>query len=221
VIVTLDGRPLPIFPCYPNKRPACANGHKDASTDPARIAVLWGGRRGLLVAVPTGEASGIAVLDIDTAGMSWLAAAKLPPTRQHQTRSGGRHLIYRRRPGLRCSQGIRLGVDVRAEGGYVIWWPAAGLAVNGAEVVDWPEWLVTVPPVEGDGGRSPSDFTMNALSETVRAYPQTVSRWSREESYAWAGLCNAYRRLCNTTNQRRVALYREAYALGGSRRRVG
>jgi hypothetical protein len=56
---------------------------------------------------------------------------------------------------------------------------------------------------------------MSALSETVRAYPKTVPRWSREESYAWAGLCNAYRRLCNTREMRGTALNREAYALGG------
>jgi hypothetical protein len=52
---TINGRSLPIFPCYPNKRPACANGFKDASTDPGWIAELWAGRTGLLVAVPTGR----------------------------------------------------------------------------------------------------------------------------------------------------------------------
>jgi hypothetical protein len=88
----------PIFPCYPNKRPACANGFHDASADPAEQARLWGERIGLLVAVPTGEPSGLAVLDIDKAGLDWLASANLPATRQHQTRSGGRHVIYRYRP---------------------------------------------------------------------------------------------------------------------------
>src|SRR5258707_11377713 len=111
---SIDGHPLPVFPCYQNKRPACEHGHKDASTDTDRIRELWAGRTGLLVAVPTGAASGIAVLDIDRAGMAWLAGAGLPLTRQHQTRSGGRHLIYRHRPGLRCSQSvITAGVDVR------------------------------------------------------------------------------------------------------------
>src|SRR5690349_651904 len=130
----------PIFPCYQNKRPACENGFHDASADPAEQTRLWAGRIGLLVAVPTGEVSGLAVLDIDRAGMAWLASANLPATRQHQTRSGGRHLIYRHRPGLRCSQGvIAPGVDVRAEGGYVIWWPAHGYAVDEREVADWPE----------------------------------------------------------------------------------
>jgi bifunctional DNA primase/polymerase-like protein len=64
-IVTLEGRTLPLFPCYANKRPACANGFRDASADPDRVAALWAGRSGLLVAVPTGPQSGIAVLDLD------------------------------------------------------------------------------------------------------------------------------------------------------------
>jgi hypothetical protein len=144
--VEIEGRRLPIFPCYPNKRPACQNGFKDASADPARIAALWAGRTGLLAAVPTGEASGIAVLDIDRAGMAWLAAAEVPATRQHQTRSGGRHLIFRHKPGLRCSQGVVApGVDVRAEGGYIIFWPAHGFAVTDGDVVNWPEGLVPEP----------------------------------------------------------------------------
>ena len=46
MLATLDGHPLPVFPCYANKRPACANGFKDATTDSARIADLWGGRSG-------------------------------------------------------------------------------------------------------------------------------------------------------------------------------
>ena len=37
----IDDRPLPIFPCYPNKRPACEHGFLDATADPKRIAELW------------------------------------------------------------------------------------------------------------------------------------------------------------------------------------
>jgi hypothetical protein len=40
------------------------------------------------------------------------------------------HLIFQHAAGLRCSaEKIAAGVDVRAIGGYVIWWPAAGLPV--------------------------------------------------------------------------------------------
>ena len=45
--------------------------------------------------------------------------------------------------GLRCSSGrIAAGVDVRAEGGYVIWWPGVGLPVTSEmPVAAWPRWL--------------------------------------------------------------------------------
>jgi hypothetical protein len=44
---------------------------------------------------------------------------------------------------MRSSAGkIAPGVDVRAEGGYVIWWPAAGFEVLSDDpLVPWPAWL--------------------------------------------------------------------------------
>jgi hypothetical protein len=61
----------------------------------------------------------------------------------HRTRSGGLHLIFGNDDGVKCSVGkIARGVDVRAEGGYIIWWPAAGLPVlSDAPIAPWPEWI--------------------------------------------------------------------------------
>lgn len=127
---------LPIFPCYPTKRPACENGYGDASTDLRRIVELWAGRRSLLVAVPTGEVTGFDVLDIDFqhGGKLFLDehGSKLPlGARIHQTRSGGLHFLFRHKQGMRNSQAlIAPGVDVRGDGGYAIWWPAYGYPVG-------------------------------------------------------------------------------------------
>jgi len=79
--------------------------------------------------VPTGAVSGLDVLDVDAAGLVWLDQnySRLPATRAHETRSGGRHLLFNHAQGLRCSAGrVATGVDVRADGGYVIWWPREG-----------------------------------------------------------------------------------------------
>jgi hypothetical protein len=149
------------FPCGPNKRPVIpksdgGEGYKDAVTDPEAIEALWRRHPGVLVGVATGEMSGIAVLDIDAVkhpeAQAWweVHRERLEPARTHRTRSGGLHLIYRHRPGLRCSTSrINHGVDVKADGGSVIWWPAAGLEVIADPgIKPWPEWLMPLlePP---------------------------------------------------------------------------
>ena len=87
---------LPVFPCASDKRPLV----KAWPTAAERIEPKpsWP-----LVGVPTGIT--FSVLDIDLDGLSWLASATLPPTRTHVTRSGGRHLLFRHREGLRTSKG--------------------------------------------------------------------------------------------------------------------
>ena len=143
--------PYPTFPCRGDKRPACPHGFKDAALPEAGLATLWARCPGTLVGVPTGESSGLAVLDIDrgTGGGNWYAQHRdlLPTTRIYRTRSGGLHLLFRHKNGLGSSASkIAAGVDVRARGGYVIWWPQQGFEVRNADhLVDWPEGLVDTP----------------------------------------------------------------------------
>ena len=138
---------LPVFPCCADKKPATRRGFKDATDHPKSIRGLWKCCSGALIGVPTGPVSGIDVLDIDPrhGGGDWYAAnrERLPPTRIHRTRSGGLHLLFYHLEGLRNSSGkIAVGIDVRASGGYVIWWPAAGLAVvSETPLAKWPDWL--------------------------------------------------------------------------------
>ncbi|WP_461628003.1 bifunctional DNA primase/polymerase, partial [Bradyrhizobium sp. 25ACV] len=60
-----------------------------------------------------------------------------------QTRSGGQHLYYIHRPGLRGSASkIAPGVDVRADGGYVIaWWALGYRILIYAPYAAWPAFL--------------------------------------------------------------------------------
>jgi Bifunctional DNA primase/polymerase, N-terminal len=145
---------LPCFPCGRNKTPAIPGdgGFKHATADPAALRALWRRYPGPLVGVRTGEASGLSVLDIDTAkhreAEIWFAAhrARLPVTRMHQTRSGGLRLVLQHRAGVRNRQsppGLAKGVDARGEGGSAIWWPAAGyLVLWDAPPAPWPDWLL-------------------------------------------------------------------------------
>jgi hypothetical protein len=125
------------------------HGFQDACCDPLALRQLWARYPGSLVGVRTGPPSGIDVLDLDRKhrdALQWWNAHRdrIPVTRVHRTRAGGLHLIFQHSPGTRCSANrIALGVDVRADGGYVIWWPTTGLPVlSDAPVVLWPDWLL-------------------------------------------------------------------------------
>jgi hypothetical protein len=64
--LALAGRGFYIFPCRPrDKRPATANGLKDAITDPEIIRAWWRQHPDNNIAIATGPASGIFVVDVD------------------------------------------------------------------------------------------------------------------------------------------------------------
>ncbi|WP_154794717.1 bifunctional DNA primase/polymerase [Occultella kanbiaonis] len=121
---------IPVFPCGPDKRPLTRHGFKDATTDLAVVRDWWAQHADAMVATPTGSASDLAVLDVDVKhgidGEASLAALEaelgpLPVTMAVRTRSGGRHLYFRHDGASRSSASrIAPGIDVRAEGGYVI-----------------------------------------------------------------------------------------------------
>jgi putative DNA primase/helicase len=87
---------VPVFPCKPDKSPHTGNGFKAATTDEGKIRKWWETWPDALIGVPTGEKSGINVLDIDvkTGSVEEVLSRlpeTLPETRVHETRSGGRH----------------------------------------------------------------------------------------------------------------------------------
>jgi hypothetical protein len=113
-----------------------------------------------LVGAQTGSANGFDILDVDTykaAGAAWYDANKnkLPITRVHETRQGGKHFFFRHAPGLRGSEGrIAKGVDVRADGNFVIWWPRERYPVDDLPIADWPAWLLEEARGKNVGFRS-------------------------------------------------------------------
>ncbi len=115
----------PVFACGANKAPIVAGGFKAATQDPAEIVKMFSKPNAALIGVPTGEASGLFVIDIDVrdgkGGAEWLKknAHILGITRMVQTMSGGWHLYFEHEEGLRNFAGIDGCVDGRGEGGYV------------------------------------------------------------------------------------------------------
>ncbi len=200
--LALAARGMPVYPASTKKRPTCPGGFKSATVNPAQIAKLWELWPGPLVGIATGAASGLDVLDMDprNGGDLWFEQNQLrmPDTLVHETRSRGRHIFFRHASGLRCSQGrIADGIDVRADGGAVIWWPAAGLCViSDAPVAEWPAWLLAL-----------------ALPK-VRPVPQESSSASPSTAYAQAALASAARRVAEAREgQRNNILNSEAYCL--------
>ena len=140
------------FPVYKNKAPACAHGLNDGTSNPEEVRQLFLKYPAPLIGVRTGIT--FDVLDIDTrnGGDKWLAqyVDKIPLTRLHQTRSGGWHYFFQPHKGLRNSTSrVTSGVDIRAGGGCVTWWPAAGFPVlSDVPLAPWPDWLLALalPP---------------------------------------------------------------------------
>jgi hypothetical protein len=80
------------------------------------------------IGVPTGQPSGLFVIDLDTykpgtEAEDWFDARDLAATRTHRTASGGKHLIYRLPKGtdLNCSGAPIAGIDLRGSGGFIVW----------------------------------------------------------------------------------------------------
>ena len=64
--LALAHRSLAVFPCVPReKRPATANGCKDATTDADTIRQWWTQEPSYNVAIATGAASGVFAVDVD------------------------------------------------------------------------------------------------------------------------------------------------------------
>ena len=113
------------------KAPYVAGGFKSATTDPELINAQWAKHPEALVGVPCGVENGLVAIDIDNGpgktGEKSFAATGLdvPKTVQTRTVSGGRHLIFKYplNEQIRNSASSKFGpdVDVRGEGGYIIW----------------------------------------------------------------------------------------------------
>ena len=142
-----------VFPCS-GKTPKTTNGLKDAtSTDTGLIEGWWNSWPDANVAIVTGTASGIVVLDIDVGGEDGYETLRaleaehgeLQPTASVKTPSGGSHL-YHRHPGIDIRNSVRQlgpGLDIRGDGGYVVAPPSPGYVVDEeAPVAALPAWIL-------------------------------------------------------------------------------
>jgi hypothetical protein len=129
-------RGWPVFPCNPvNKAPLIGKGFKGASRDPEQIRIWWIRYPNAMIGVPMGEESGVIAIDPDApkeegdpdGRRNWallIAQHGSFFTHSHLTPGGGKHVLFRYDPErpLTNSAGALadMGIDVRANGGYII-----------------------------------------------------------------------------------------------------
>lgn len=136
---------VPVFPIWSeSKRPVTRHGFHDASTDAEQIEAWWSWTPEASLAIPTGQASGVVVVDIDVHGRvnGYDAAARTERAGllsgwelMVRTPSGGMHLYY---PAVdateqRSWQSASSGIDFRGDGGYIIIPPSSRMIGNHIE----------------------------------------------------------------------------------------
>jgi hypothetical protein len=159
---------------HPGKHPRTAHGFLDATKDPKCITEWWTKWPDANIAIPTGAASGLLVIDIDPRNggdESWEALTfefgRPPDTAEQLSGGGGRHVFFTD-PGVSVPKELAPGIDIKSAGGYIIVAPSVhpsgrqyawdGLAGKEAlfRVAPVPGWLSSLFPAARNGaGRSP------------------------------------------------------------------
>lgn len=196
----------PVFPCAPiTHEPRVTGGFHAATTDMAQIKRWWRNRPDSMAGIPTGPKTGLAVLDLDMKkgkdGISALRDLGYDPDSLTncivETTTGGRHLFFAHPEGLGNSANkLAPGVDVRAEGGYVI---APGAVEKkgryrllsgdlSAPLPAWPEGLRPAPreaSVATSGERE--GLSLAVIREAVMALPNDGDAFASRDDWMTVG----------------------------------
>lgn len=217
-----------VFALQPREKiPATTHGCKDAVGDVDAVRAMWGARD-YNIGLACGPQSGVFVLDVDAtppkdgglAGPEALAIleeryGELPLTLRVSTGGDGFHLYFRwpeARPLRNRARikidGQRTGLDVRADGGYVVLPPS--IHPNGAsyrwdmerrELHDAPAWLLDL--------LDPPKLEAPKLQAVAPVTPADT------ENYGRKALRNAVERIhAAAEGDRHGAIFREAAGMG-------
>ena len=174
------------------KAPLTKHGLKDATVKQVCVKEYWSRWPNAGIALAT---DGLVVLDFDAdnGGLESKSIIEaqygLPRTRTHRTGGGGLHYLYRNPNGTNIRNATRFsgyqGVDLRANGGYIVAPPSLHKNGNRYEVLDdseiipAPTWLTemvtkkkpiqtanTEPQLILEGQRN---FTLTSLAGTMRS----------------------------------------------------
>lgn len=182
-----------VFPAA-NKKPLTPNGFYDASSNMNTIRRWWTQHPDAQIAGRTGATTDTAVIDVDPRHGGHLTLddleaeyGRVPDTVESITGSGGRHLFYAY-PGGDLRSGVDVlgpGVDLRANGGYVILPPS--LHENG----QYYEWEASSVPGEAEIASFPA-WALDLIAKSKAkpaplAHPRTKSDRCNTSSNAGDG----------------------------------
>jgi hypothetical protein len=161
-----------IFPCLPGtKKPATEHGCRDASNDLAQIERWWSSNPNFNIGLACGKASGVYVVDVDVdpakgvdGPASMIRLPALPKTAVSETPRGGFHFLFRSDDPPANKNAFRPGVDIRADGYYIVLAPS--VHPNGG-VYEWRE------------GASPWDISLEEFPDFMRPKKPTAAPWQR------------------------------------------
>lgn len=169
----------PVFPLYwinskgacacgakncvsPGKHPLIKGGHNNATKDVAVLEKQWEQWPEANIGIRTGAAAGVFVLDIDPvhggeASLKEIEAlnSPLPRTLEANSGGGGKHFYFqypKDETVIKNRIGFKAGLDIRAEGGYVLAAPSNHFSGNSyswnaeilpgmIEIAEAPKWL--------------------------------------------------------------------------------
>src|SRR5512132_609105 len=145
----------PIFPVIGKVPLKGVRWREDATGNEEQIRVWWEANPSANIGLPTGEASGFLVLDVDgedgrTSLRSLEAEHGLLPLTHMVITPRGKHLYFAWQPGLNNSAGkLGKGLDIRGEGGYVVVPPSKrpegayrGKRLGSEPIASPPAWMV-------------------------------------------------------------------------------
>jgi len=131
------------------KHPIVANGLNEATTDKNIIANWWRKTPYANIGIRTGDVSGFDAIDIDPRHLGdetweWVEAefGKLPETPIAITGGGGTHILITHTEKIHSQNNILNGIDVKANGGYILVEPSNHLSGRNYE------WELSAQPTQ-------------------------------------------------------------------------
>jgi hypothetical protein len=191
------------------KDPRTPHGYKDATTDAEQIGKWWRDFRIANIGIVTGTPSRLAVLDVDMHGVDGRSVlheleaqhGALPDTWRVTTHGGGIHYYFRIPEGVTISGGtLDYGIDLKAEGGYVVAPPSLH-PLGGhyeweqgpddlPEPAPLPEWIAARYAKDAQPADQPPPPTKPITDEEIAKAREALGRLNQQrcDDY-WEWLC--------------------------------